>query len=125
MKSVCAKWIVAHFLAASISSFALSPAACAGSAAHGNLASDGRAQLSRGNAAYARGDHAEAFRLYRNIAVLGIPEAHYRLGLMYKDGVGTRKSVRQAEYWLKLAAEENHPGAAAALSSIGAMEEHG
>lgn len=138
MKSVCATWIAAHVLAASVSFAAFSPVACAASGdgqsvrrnsaakeLAATLEAGGVEQLSRGNAAYARGDYAEAFRLYRNVAVLGIPEAHYRLGLMYLDGVGTRKSVRQAEYWLKLAASESHPGAAAALSALKSNEDRG
>lgn len=76
------------------------------------------AQVKAGNAAYARGDYAEAFRLFRNVAVLGATEAHYRLGVMYANGLGTRKSARQAEYWLKLAARRNFPGAAEALASV-------
>lgn len=82
---------------------------------------DAAGQLSRGNAALQRGDYAEAFRLFRNIAVLGVPEAHYRLGLMYANGLGVRKSARQAEYWLGLAARENVPGADAALASLKAV----
>lgn len=72
-------------------------------------------QLNRGNAAFKSGDYAEAFRLFRNVAVLGVPEAHYRLGMMYADGLGVRKSTRLAQYWLGQAAKQNYPGAAAAL----------
>jgi TPR repeat protein len=86
---------------------------------------DSAAQLAIGNAAYARGNYAEAFRIYRNISVLGITEAHYRLGLMYAEGLGTRKSIRQAEYWLKLAATQNFPGAAEALASIKMINSQG
>lgn len=79
---------------------------------------DAEGQLARGNAAFSRGDYAEAFRIFRNIAVLGVPEAHFRLGQMYAAGLGTRKSSRQAEYWLNLAARENVPGATEALASV-------
>lgn len=82
-------------------------------------------QLATGNAAYQRGDYTEAFRLYRNIAVLGVPESHYRLGLMYAGGLGTRQSASQAEFWMKSAAQRNYPGAAAALSLIRAMKAKG
>ena len=78
-------------------------------------------QLAAGNAAYSRGDYAEAFRLFRNIAVLGVPESHYRLGMMYASGLGTRQSANQAEFWMKSAAESRYPGAAKALSLIRAM----
>ena len=73
------------------------------------LTNSGISQLASGNAAYARGDYATAFRAYRNIAVLGIPEAHYMLGVMYREGQGTRKSAKQAEYWLKLAVLAKFP----------------
>ena len=75
-------------------------------------------QVGRGNAAFNSGDYAAAFRLFRNVAVLGVPEAHYRLGVMYAEGLGVRKSSRLAQYWLKLAAEQNFPGAAAALMQV-------
>ncbi|CAB1367347.1 tetratricopeptide repeat protein [Denitratisoma oestradiolicum] len=75
-------------------------------------------QLQAGNAAYARKEYTEALRIFRNIAVLGVPEAHYRLGIMYAEGLGTRKSERQAEYWLKLASRKNYPGAASALGKL-------
>lgn len=136
MKTASAKCFVAQLLFASVSFFSLSPFAAAGDGrmvggepAPTELAAaavpGGNEQLSKANAAYARGEYAEAFRLYRNIAVLGIPEAHYRLGLMYLDGVGTRKNLRQAEYWLKLAASQNHPGAAATLGSLRSTDAQG
>lgn len=75
-------------------------------------------QLRAGNAAYGRKEYAEALRIFRNIAVLGVSEAHYRLGIMYAEGLGTRKNERQAEYWLKLASQKNYPGAASALDKL-------
>lgn len=72
-------------------------------------------QVGKGNAAFNSGDYAEAFRRFRNVAVLGVPEAHYRLGVMYAEGLGVRKSTRLAQYWLKQAAKQNYPGAAEAL----------
>lgn len=75
-------------------------------------------QLRTANAAYFSGDYPKALRLFRNIAVLGIPEAHFRLGIMYAKGLGIRQSNNQAEYWLKLAAKENYPGAFDALESL-------
>lgn len=79
---------------------------------------DSQAQLNKGRAAYNRGDYVEAFRLFRNISVFGEPEAFYRMGLMYAEGRGTRKSATLAAHWLKLAAKKNYPGAEAALASL-------
>jgi TPR repeat protein len=76
------------------------------------------AQLAEGRAAYLRGDFERAFRVFRNIAVLGITEAHFMLGVMYRDGQGTRKSAKQAEYWFRHAAQQHHPGAAEALEAL-------
>jgi TPR repeat protein len=74
-------------------------------------------QIRRANAAYESGDFAQAYRLYRNVSVLGASEAHYRLGIMHAEGQGTRKSARQAIYWFKLAASQNYPGAQQALTT--------
>lgn len=86
---------------------------------------DAANQLRAANAAYASGDYPKALKLFRNIAVLGVPEAHFRLGIMYARGLGTRQSSRQAEYWLALAARENYPGAADALAALRAPPEDG
>lgn len=79
---------------------------------------DGKQQMKKALQAYARGDYAEAFRLFRNVSVLGEAEAHYRLGLMYAEGLGTRRSVSLAAYWLRLAARQDYPGAAEALAAL-------
>lgn len=138
MKSNCKAWIVAHLLAAAACVLSFPATAHAGSmdgqtgrnelaagAAVAGVEHDAGRQLARANAAYAQGDYAEAFRLYRNIAVLGLSEVHYRLGLMYVEGQGTRKNARQAEYWLTLAATEKYPGAAEALASLKTMDTRG
>lgn len=137
MESNCKTWIAAHLLAAACA-IAFPVTAHAGAmdgqtgrddlatgAAISGVELDASRQLARANAAYAQGDYAEAFRLYRNIAVLGLSEAHYRLGLMYVEGRGTRKNARQAEYWLTLAATEKYPGAAEALASLKTIDTRG
>lgn len=86
---------------------------------------DAANQLRAANAAYASGDYPKALKLFRNIAVLGVPEAHFRLGIMYARGLGTRQSSRQAEYWLALAVRANYPGAADALAALSARPEDG
>lgn len=86
---------------------------------------DAARQLAIGNAAYNRGDYAEAYRLYRNISILGVPAAQYRLAMMYLSGQGVRKSASQAEYWMRTAAKVRYPGAAEALALIRAMTAQG
>ncbi len=75
-------------------------------------------QLRSGIAAFNKGDYAEAFRKFRNISTLGVPEAEYRLGMMYAEGLGVQKNPRQAAYWLKQAAQQKFPGTSDALASI-------
>lgn len=89
------------------------------------LNSDAAKQLADGNAAYDRGDYAEAFRLYRNISTLGVAAAQYRLAMMYLSGQGVRKSASQAEYWMLTAAKGRHPGAEEALALMRAMTAQG
>lgn len=75
-------------------------------------------QLRSGIAAFNKGNYAEAFRKFRNISTLGVPEAEYRLGMMYAEGLGVQKNPRLAAYWLKQAAQQKFPGARDALASI-------
>ncbi len=50
-----------------------------------------------------------ARRLYAHAAsYFGHPEAQYRLGSMFSDGIGGPKDARQAARWLKLAADKGH-----------------
>lgn len=75
-------------------------------------------QLRSGIAAFNQGNYPEALRKFRNISTLGVPEAEYRLGMMYAEGLGVPKNPRLAAYWLKQAARQKFPGARDALASI-------
>lgn len=48
----------------------------------------------------------------------GNPDAEYRLGLMYLEGRGVRKSRDKAARWFRRAAEKGHGQAAAALEEL-------
>lgn len=48
----------------------------------------------------------DAFLLFKQLAEQGIPEAQYRLGIMYDIGKGVAKSSEQATYWYTKAAEQ-------------------
>ncbi|MFA7281637.1 MAG: hypothetical protein WC100_16240 [Sterolibacterium sp.] len=86
---------------------------------------DAAAQLAAGNAAYSRGDYAEAFKLYRELALRGVAAAQYRLAILYASGQGTRRSPSQARHWMDTAAHGNYPGAVEALALIHAMTAKG
>ena len=48
----------------------------------------------------------KALALYREIAVLGEPDAQYRLGLAYRDGQGVAKDPALAAHWVERAAAQ-------------------
>ena len=69
------------------------------------------AALSKANAAFARGDYAEAARLYWPLAEAGDAEAQAQLGAMYRDGLGLPQDDDQALIWSLYAALQNNPTA--------------
>jgi TPR repeat protein len=58
-------------------------------------------------------DPVTAARLYEDAARQGLPDAMYRLGLMYLDGEGVQQNFGNAVYWFYQAAQRGHPGAQA------------
>lgn len=54
------------------------------------------------------GDYAEAFCLWRPLAMQGDREAAYHLGWLYANGNGLRVDVRKAVYWWKRSADAGH-----------------
>ncbi len=73
-------------------------------------------------AAYQRGDHATALRLWRPLAEQGLAEAQSNLGIMYRKGRGVAQDYAEAVKWFRLAAEQ---GNAEAQSILGAMYREG
>jgi TPR repeat protein len=61
-------------------------------------------QFEDAKAAYKRGDHREAYRLFKPLAQQGIPEAQYNLALMYYNGRGAPQDYILAHMWFNLAA---------------------
>ena len=68
------------------------------------LARNTTTSVEKGIKAYDNRNYGEAFRIFSQVAVIGGPEVHFRLGLMYAEGVGTEKNISKANYWLKSAA---------------------
>ena len=62
-------------------------------------------------------DAAQALRYYREAARKDL-DAQYRLGLMYRDGIGTTANAATAAVWFKRAAAGGHAGAQQALNSL-------
>ncbi len=67
--------------------------------------------FARAIAAYDRGAHDAALRLFRRLAERGHAGAQYHLGLMYSAGQGTARDDVKAMYWFAKAAEQGDPKA--------------
>jgi TPR repeat protein len=64
--------------------------------------------LEDGNAAYDRGDHEAALRLWRPLTAQGDADAQYNLGFMYELGIGGPQDYAMAVSWYCRAAEQDH-----------------
>jgi TPR repeat protein len=73
-------------------------------------------------AAYGRGDYTTAYRLFKPMALQGIPEAQFILGLMYDNGRGVPQDYAMAVKWYRKAAEQ---GVAKAQFNLGVSYEDG
>jgi len=63
------------------------------------------------DAAYGRGDHAGALKIYRALAAEGLAPAQFNLGVMYDFGQGVAKDPVEAVRWYRAAAAQGHGGA--------------
>lgn len=69
-----------------------------------------------GMASMKAGDYAEAYCLWRPLAMQGHVEAAYHLGWLYANGNGLRVDVSKAVYWWSRAASSGHRDAMFALA---------
>ena len=53
-------------------------------------------------------DYAEAFRLYRNAAMCGHPQAQYNVGFMFEKGTGVKQDYFKAVEWYRKSAMQNN-----------------
>jgi len=63
-------------------------------------------------------EHNKAFEAYRKEAAAGNADAQYNLGVMYAQGLGVDGDLPEAMVWYRMAAEQGHTNAQAALDSI-------
>jgi len=75
-------------------------------------------QLEDGKIAANQGNYAEAVRLWKPLAVQGLPAAQYYLGVMYAHGVGVPEDDAEAVKWYRKAADQGH---AKAQTNLGLM----
>lgn len=73
-----------------------------------SIAAAQEAAIDEGLAAYNRGDHATAYRLFRPIAELGNARAQNNLGALYDQGHGVAQNDAEAVLWFRRSAEQGH-----------------
>ncbi len=65
-----------------------------------------------------RGNHEQRITLIQQFALEGKPEWMFALALCYRDGICLPRSIRHAEYWLRMATEQGFPKAIIALAGL-------
>ncbi len=65
--------------------------------------------LDKALAAYESGDYATALKVLRPLAEQGQPDAQFRLGTMYDNGLGLPRDAARAEYWYNKACPVPEP----------------
>ena len=78
----------------------------------------GRSNLESANAAYGRGDYAEAARQYRMAADQGFAAGQVGLAFMYEQGRGVPQNDAEAVRWFRMAADQGFPSAQRNLGSM-------
>jgi tetratricopeptide (TPR) repeat protein len=73
-----------------------------------SIAAAQEAAIDEGLAAYNRGDHATAYRLFRPIAELGNARAQNNLGALYDQGHGVARNDAEAVLWFRRSAGQGH-----------------
>ena len=74
------------------------------------------APMDDADAAYERGDYAQALKIWRPLAAEGNSFSQYALGFMYVRGLGVMRNYQEAVKWYRLAAAQ---GRASAQYSLG------
>jgi hypothetical protein len=76
----------------------------------GLVASSG-ADYTAGLIAYEQGDYATALREWTPLAERGIPEAQFKLGILYGQGLGVAQNETDTLQWYRQAAEQGYAAA--------------
>lgn len=76
-----------------------------------SLVASSQADYTAGLVAYEQGDDATALREWTPLAERGIPEAQFKLGLLYDQGLGVAHNVTDTLQWYRRAAEQGYAAA--------------
>ena len=87
------------------------------------LASTGAAlgDTAAGMQAFRNEDYQTAFREWKTAAEGGQAEAQFDLGLLYAEGLGTRRDLAEAAEWYRKAADQGNAQAEFALGQMWAL----
>ena len=77
-----------------------------------------RADVAAGMRAFQNKDYAAAFTEWKAAAEQGLPEAQFDLGVLYAQGLGTRRDLTAAGQWYRKAAEQGNAEAQFALGQM-------
>ena len=64
--------------------------------------------LQEGIQSLSRNDFIGALKLFNKASKEGNHEAQFRIALMYRDGIGINKDMKEAAYWFRKAASNGH-----------------
>ena len=76
------------------------------------------AGFDEGEIAYNKRDYKTALTEWQPLAESGNPEAQYKIGMMYRRGLGVKPDFHQSAEWLLKAARKGHGLAQARLSRL-------
>lgn len=79
------------------------------------------ANFSEGQARFSGGDYKGAYEKWLPLAEKGQVRAQYSLGVLFQEGLGVEKDLKEAERWFARAAEQGYAPATAALRALGAQ----
>ncbi len=68
--------------------------------------------------AYQQGNYWKAFELWQPVAQQGDPVAQYNMGVLYINGQGFPKNVKQAIKWFEMSAEQGYANAQYVLGNV-------
>ena len=71
-----------------------------------------------GLAAYVRGDHQSALRIWKSLAEQGDAAAQFNVGLLYSSGQGVPQDAGAAAQWYRLAADQGYAKAQLNLADM-------
>jgi hypothetical protein len=90
-------------------------------AAMAGLGQQDAEKLQAGWVAYQAGQMRDALKLWRSLADKGVPDAQFRVGGMFEQGLGVNRDMIEAYRWYRLAAARNYASAQSGAARVAAQ----